>query len=225
MSLEGEGWTLIYNNTLACPEDVESFRMEGDAAVSFPLGRMRLESKLRPGEEGMSNFVFWCPETFPSDLAIEWEFRPLREPGLAMLFFAAAGMGGEDLFDSALSRRTGEYAQYHSGDMNAFHMSYFRRRWVEERQFHTCNLRKSHGFHLVSQGGDPIPDVSDSAESYKLLIVKLGRRIDLQIKDLPIFSWEDDGFSFGPPLAGGKLGFRQMSPLIAEYANLKVYGR
>jgi hypothetical protein len=40
-----------------------------------------------------------------------------------------------------------------------------------------------------------------------------------------IFTWEDDGATYGPRLQAGKIGFRQMAPLIAEYANLKVYAR
>jgi hypothetical protein len=27
---------------------------------------------------------------------------------------------------------------------------------------------------------------------------------------------------FGPVLTGGKIGFRQMTPMIAEYANLEI---
>jgi integrase len=34
--------------------------------------------------------------------------------------------------------------------------------------------------------------------------------------------WEDDGSIGGSALAGGKVGFRQMAPLIGEYANLTV---
>jgi len=29
--------------------------------------------------------------------------------------------------------------------------------------------------------------------------------------------------TYGPLLEDGKIGFRQMAPLVAEYANLKVY--
>ena len=37
-----------------------------------------------------------------------------------------------------------------------------------------------------------------------------------------IFSWEDEGKIYGPVLGEGKIGFRQMTPLIAEYSNLVV---
>ena len=41
-------------------------------------------------------------------------------------------------------------------------------------------------------------------------------------ENITIFSWEDDGNSYGPVLGKGKIGFRQMTPLIAEYSNLVV---
>ncbi|MDF2648503.1 MAG: hypothetical protein K0Q73_4308, partial [Paenibacillus sp.] len=130
---------------------------------------------------------------------------------------------GEDLFDSRLSVRTGVYDQYHHGDIDAFHVSYFRRKEEEERSFHTCNLRKSYGFHLVSQGGDPIPSVTDAKGPYRMKLFKWGSEILFAINDLTVLHWTDNGKTCGKPLTGGKIGFRQMAPLIAEYANLTVY--
>ncbi|MDF2937300.1 MAG: hypothetical protein K0Q90_2673 [Paenibacillaceae bacterium] len=218
-------WQRIYHNPLAAPSDVDGFRMEGQGLVSFPEGRMRLENGMDPEAGQAANFVFWCPEAFPSDMAVSWEFRPLREPGLAILFLAAAGAAGKDLFDPGLAPRTGIYDQYHHGEMDAFHISYFRRKWAEERQFHTCNLRKSYGFHLVAQGADPIPGVEDAPEPYRMLAVKRDSSVSFYINELPVFSWQDDGAAYGPLLGGGRIGFRQMAPLLAEYANLQVYAK
>lgn len=218
-----DGWQLLYHNPLHSVEDIVGFRMEGEGAVSFPLNRMRLESALCEEEGQKANLVLWCPEEFPPDIAVAWEFWPLREPGLAILFLAASGQGGIDLFDPSLTPRTGEYEQYHHGEMNALHISYFRRRWPEERSFHTCNLRKSYGFHLTAQGADPIPGVADTKGPYQMLVIKQGARVAFMVNELEIFTWEDDGESYGPLLGGGKIGFRQMAPFIAEYANLRVY--
>ncbi len=217
---------VLYANPLATPEDLLGWRMEGDGAVSFPRGRLRQES-LRPPEDGQAaNLVHWCPEEFPDHVAVEWDFWPLREPGLAILFFAARGRRGEDLFDPSLAPRNGPYDQYHHGDIDALHVSYFRRRQPDELLLHTCNLRKSHGFHLVAQGADPIPPVRFARGPYRIRLVKAGAYVQFSVeKDgtlLPLLEWTDDGTSFGPILAGGKIGFRQMSPLIAEYANLSV---
>lgn len=215
---------LIYENPLASAEHIKSFRLEGEASISFPNGRLRMENLRDPAEGQRSNFVFWCPEDFPPDMAISWDFWPVREPGLCILFFAATGRQGEDLFDPRLAPRTGEYKQYHHGDINALHVSYFRRRWPEERAFHTCNLRKSYGFHMVAQGADPLPSVEDADPPYRIGLVKCGPEVAFYINNLPIFHWRDDGQTYGPLLGGGKIGFRQMAPLIGEYANLQVQG-
>ncbi len=210
----------IYCNSLASESDVTGFRLEGEARISFPNRRLRMENLRDPGEGQRSNFVLWCPETFPADVSIEWEFWPVQEPGLCILFFAATGRNGEDLFDSSLVERTGEYLQYHHGDIDALHVSYFRRRWPEERAFHTCNLRKSYGFHMVAQGADPIPPVEDATPPYRIQVVKCGDEVSFSINELPIFDWRDDGVRYGPVLGGGKIGLRQMAPLVGEYANL-----
>ena len=214
---------IICNNPLSCEDDIKDFVLEGEADISFSGGAMRLASK-RPSSEGQkANFVLWCPKVFPADIMIEWEFRPIREPGLAMLFFAAKPKNGPgSIFDGAIAKRTGEYEQYHSGDINTYHLSYFRRKEPSERGFHTCNLRKSYGGFLVSQGADPIPDASENADWYNMRVVKRGSKVSFYINDLQIFDYYDDGMTFGDLLTGGNIGFRQLSPMVAEYRNLKV---
>lgn len=214
---------LIYENKLSSKQDIEGFILEGDANISFENGKMRMEN-LRNVEEGQkSNFVFWCPKDFPKNIEINFDFKPIREPGLCILFFAAKGINNEIIFDNKLNQRTGEYQMYHHGDINALHVSYFRRRYPEERVFHTCNLRKSYGGHLVAQGADPIPSVEDVSDSYKIKLIKIENKVLFYIDDLKIFEWIDDGVSYGSILEDGKIGFRQMAPLIGEYSNLKVY--
>ncbi|MFD1674039.1 DUF1961 family protein [Alicyclobacillus fodiniaquatilis] len=214
---------LIYENSLGVPADVAVFRMEGQAAVTFPLGRMRLENMLDPEQGQASNFVFWCPEVFPNQISIQWEFWPIREPGLCMLFFAAAGRDGEHLFDASLQPRDGQYPMYHSGEINTYHLSYFRRKLADERRFHTCNLRKSFGFHLVAQGADPIPEASEAVGPYRLQLIHAAGEIFFSVNELPVLYWRDDGVATGPILGEGLLGFRQMAPMMAEYAKLRVH--
>ena len=215
--------TLIDENGLSCEEDLKGFCLEGNAKITFPNGRMRMENEMDVALGQKANYVLWCPEEFPSDVYIEWDFLPIREPGLCILFFAAKGRNGEALFSETLSERTGEYVQYHHGDINAFHVSYFRRKEPDERAFHTCNLRKSYGFHLVAQGGDPIPDADEVAQPYKIGVLKKGAEVRFYINEMEIFCFKDDGESYGELLTGGKIGFRQLAPLVAEYANLKVF--
>jgi len=214
---------LLYENPLAAPEDIKDFVLEGKAKITFPQGKMRMENALSAAEGQKANYVLWCPEEFPKDILAEWEFWPLQEPGLCILFFAARGRRGESIFDKGLTERTGEYVQYHHGDIDAFHVSYFRRKEPDERAFHTCNLRKSYGFHLVAQGGDPIPDADEAKGPYTCAILKKGNAVRFFVNELEVFTFIDDGETYGALLGGGKIGFRQLAPLIAEYGNLRVY--
>ena len=58
---------------------------------------------------------------------------------------------------------------------------------------------------------------------YRIALEKQGNRVRLLEEEVEVFSYVDDGEPNGPCLAGGKIGFRQLAPMIAEYADLKVY--
>lgn len=216
-------YRLIYENPLTRPELLADFVKEGNPEIAFD-GDGVILSNADPEELGdHAHWVLWLNRVFPADIKIEWEFQPLREPGLCMVFFAALGKEGQSLFSPELQERDGYYPQYHSGDINAYHISYYRRKFALERYFETCNLRKSHGFHLIAQGADPLPAVADAIDFYKLSVEKRQQRISFSINDLVLFSWEDDG-KLGPVLQEGCIGFRQMAPMMAKYRNLKVFG-
>ena len=214
---------LIYENPLSCENDIRDFVLEGSAKLSFPDGSLRMENAISAKAGQKANFVLWCDREFPDNIRITWNFRPIKEPGLAILFFAAKGINGMDIFDPSIRPRTGEYPLYHHGDINAFHVSYFRRKEPDERSFHTCNLRKSYGFYLAAQGADPIPDADECTGSYQMQVIKQGSHVAFSINGLCVFTFEDDGKSFGNLLSGGRIGFRQLAPMIAEYSDLKVY--
>lgn len=214
---------LIYHNELSNPEALKDFCLEGQAVIHCDGGRMRLENAVDEQLGQRANYVLWCKKVFPSDILLELDFRPIREPGLAMLFFAAAGREGRNLFDPELKPRTGEYVQYHHGDINAFHLSFFRRKEKDERSFHTCNLRKSYGFHLVAQGADPIPDVEDAVDFYRLSLLKKGPEVRFAVNSLEVLTFYDDGERYGPLLGSGCIGLRQLAPMAGEYMNLNVY--
>jgi hypothetical protein len=212
-----------YRNPLTRPSDLEGWVAEGPLSVAHRDGGTVLASTAdetalaAAGRGDHAHFTYWCPEVFAADIEISWDFKPLSGEGLAMLFFAATGTGGRDLFDPALARRTGHYPQYHSGDVSTFHVSYLRRKWPTERRFRTCNLRKSPGFRLVAQGADPLPGPEDADGHYRVSVRKHGPDVRFAIDELELFTFRDN-----EPLGAGRIGFRQMSPLKAHYRNLEV---
>lgn len=212
---------LVYRNPLVTLNDLDGWVAEGPVSARAEGGGILLSSA-----GGIDDhWTLWCPEEFGDRIRISWEFSPRSEPGLAMLFFGADAHAGEvgGIFAPDLAPRSGAYPQYHSGDIRTLHVSYFRRRWEDERAFHTCNLRKSPGFHLVSQGADPLPPVVDARDAfYRIEVVKDGAHVTFSIDGLPLFEWTDDE-STGPRAREGRIGFRQMSPLVACYRNLEVH--
>lgn len=220
---------LLYSNNLQSESDITNWIAEGPTKVT-PVTAKDGNNALEISSSGTwdDHFTFWCPERFPSRVRITWEFAPISEPGLAMLFFGAApvNMNSSEasIFDPWIVPRTGAYPQYHSGDIRTLHVSYFRRRWEGERAFHTCNLRKSPGFHLVAQGADPLPPVVDARGAfYKVEVVKDDENVKFSIDGLTLFEWEDRDGKTGPVVGGGNIGFRQMAPLVAQYRNLQVW--
>lgn len=216
----------VYTNALATANDTKGFVLEGTANIAFPEGRMRLSSVLDPELGQAANYVYWCDKQFPSDVLIEWEFTPLAPSGLCIMFFSACNREGGSVFDA--TPRTGRYEQYYNGDIDAFHVSYNRTNALRTpggEGLRLCNLRKSKGFYMAAQGGDPIPELELIRPPYPpflISIVKHGPLVAFYVQKILSFTYYDDGVSHGPLLGGGRVGFRQMSPMVGEYANLTV---
>ena len=83
---------LSYFNPLRTDQDLHGFQLEGSALVQATAQGMRLKNSLSPTLGQESNFVLWCPEVFPDQIEIRWNFSPLAEPGLCVMFFAAQGL-------------------------------------------------------------------------------------------------------------------------------------
>ncbi|MBO4457113.1 MAG: DUF1961 family protein [Butyrivibrio sp.] len=184
---------LIYNNPLESSADIKDFVYDQNAEISFPDDAMRIVGK--NGED--KPVILWCPVTFPADVKIEWEFRPLKEPGEAEFIFAIK-------------------------DENAYYVSFFRRKSKKDRAFHMCKLIKDKGAHMVAEGPDPLPTASDKLPWYKMCIIKQGNKVTFLENETVIFEYRDDGISTGDILTGGSIGVKQSSTLTAEYRNLKV---
>jgi len=214
----------IYKNLFENEESIKEWKLEGQAIANFSKKGISLKNKLDPELCGDSaHWVLWCPIDFKGNIIVEWDFLPVSEHGLCMFFFSAKGKNGESIFSKSISERHGIYSEYHSGEINAYHLSYYRRKFSTERVFNTCNLRKSYGFHLVKMGADPIPSVQNVIDPYHMKLIKYKGFVQFYINDLLVLDWTDNGQEFGKILEDGKIGFRQMAPMEAIYSNLYIH--
>lgn len=217
LSAEGIRGDTLYACKLATTADAAGWVLEGPGAIAYREGWMQMKSQRPTGPEG--HFVYWCPEVFPDRFVAEWEFELLEEKGLCILFFAACGKDGLDLFDPGLAPRTGIFGQYIHGDIDCYHISYFANNPGEPRQ--VANLRKNRGFYLVANGPVGVATFRPG-EVHRALLVKDGAHIRMAVDGRLIIDYLDDGQRAGPAYTDGRIGFRQMQSTSARYRNFRV---
>ncbi len=210
----------VYETSFDDPAVLKDWRLEGGKSVSVANGNLVLESKpgKKEGEKSKDHLVCWLDREMPADFLLEFTVKPVhRDQGLAIVFFCGRGLNGENIFDPSLKPRTGEYPQYNRGDINCYHISYWK------GGDGTPNLRKSKGFHLVAQGKNLVADApSDSFQTVR--VYKRGGKIRLMVDDVVALAWDDDGTSYGLVLQSGWMALRQMGHTErSDYGHVKVY--
>ncbi|MGV2871738.1 DUF1961 family protein [Colwellia sp. E150_009] len=212
---------LIYQSQLSTPDSVNNWKMEGPGKITFNNGWLQMYS---PNEE--MHHVFWCPIEFPNSFIAEWEVQNLKfDAGLVIVFFAAQGIAGENIFSNNLTKRDGTFDQYTLGDINSYHISYYTNAAHNPNRGH-ANLRKNNTFTLLQQGKEGIPTLSQ--QPHKVRLVKNNNHIVMFIDERKIIDYKDntpviEKVDTGKALSGGKIGFRQMKWTKFQYRNFKTW--
>lgn len=211
----------VYETNFDDSAALKDWRLEGGLRMGVANGSLVLESK--PGstqsEPDADHLVCWLTKEMPADFLLQFSVRPEnRKQGLNIVFFNTRGLGGESIFDPALSPRDGLFKQYHSGDLNGYHISY----WAAGRG--TAHVRKNRGFHLVAQGTDLVTE-GPAGAFQTVRVYKRGGQIRCTVDDVVSIAYDDDGTTFGPVWKhGGWIGLRQMGHTVrCEYGDLKVW--
>lgn len=215
---------LLYSTKMNNKASMKDWVLEGPAEISFRDNMMIMRSQIpNPPDVSTGHFNYWCPMDFPGNFIAEWEFKPLKEPGLTHIFFAAKGVKGEDIFDPALPKRDGHYSQYHSGAINNYYIIYYsNRRLLRTTNIATIYLTKSTNPSTLALGQIGItPGVM---EFHRLRLIKDGGHIQFLVNDKVYLDCTDPGSErWGPVLRGGKISFRQMAETAAAYRNFNVW--
>jgi hypothetical protein len=194
---------------------LKEWKLEGGKKASVEQGKLVLESN---GDRD-NHLVYWLAQELPEEFLLEFTVRPQnRKEGLNIVFFSTRGRQGESVFDPALKPRNGDFPQYHSSDLNGYHISY----WAGARG--TANVRKNSGFKLVATGPDRVVDGAPDAFQV-VRIYKVGGTIRLTVDDVIAVAFDDDGQTHGPVWNHrGWIGLRQMGHTVrCEYDSLSVY--
>ncbi len=213
---------LLYAKPLNKADDITEWVREGPAKCTFPGRTLRMQQASEDPQKGPGHFVLWCPHRFPNRFVARWQFRPVSRHGLAIVFFAARGADGGDIFDAALPPRNGIFDQYTKGGIVSYHISYFAHLPKFQTGRPTSSLRKNNRFYLVALG--PIAVKPKTAQFKNIWLIKDGRHIQFIVDGKVIIDWNDDAPDrYGAAYTGGHIGLRQMAGTIGEYRNFSVW--
>ena len=222
INLQNRRGKLLYSQRLNNKTDVRKWIMEGPGKITYRDNAMKLQTQPKGTFAGPGHFVFWCPMTFPNRFIADWQFKPVKKTGLAIIFFAARGADGEDIFNPRLPPRDGIFSQYTHGAIVSYHFSYFANLPLFQAGRPSSNLRKNNRFYLTAVG--PVAVAPGTGTFQKLRIIKDGRHIQLLVNGKVALDWTDNQpRRFGKPYGRGKIGFRQMAGTVGEYRDFHVW--
>jgi len=215
---------LIYTSKMSTQADIADWILEGPAEITFKENSMIMQSKVPNPPAGTNgHFNIWCPADFPKCFIAEWEYRPVSEYGISLVFFATRGLNGENIFDPTLAKRDGVFQPYVNGDIHnywiVFYSNHLRMRVTN---YATTYLNKSSPSSILSIGKTGI--VPGSTVFHHVRLIKDDGHIQFQVNDKVVLDFIDTGSDrWGPVLDGGKFSFRQMAFTIGAYKNFNVW--
>lgn len=213
---------LLYEADMRTEDSVRDWIMEGAARTRFRADWMEMYSPNKA-----EHHVLWCPQEFPASFIATWEVKKnlTVDSGLLIVFFAAKGEQGQDIFDPSLPARDGTFTHYTEGKIKSYHISYYANVAHEPGRVH-ANLRKNNTFSLLQSGAEGIP--TRSTDIHRITLIKQDAHIRLLIDERSVIDYVDNepmvnGVNTGVALGGGKIGLRQMQWSHFRYRNFKVW--
>ncbi len=205
--------------------DLDAWLAEGEIVAHIDGGELHVESH-HPHKENPKGNIWWR-EQFHSPYLLEFDYRSLSEHGLTMVFWNASGIDGRDLSSWP---RSGNYIEYISGNLRAYHFSFHR--FGSGRS----NIRKAPGFHLIASVEDPVPP--NDHRTHRFTIAVTGARQRIFMDGRLIHDVTDEGKpclnrnrwqhplpcrGTGPALLHGAFGIRVTQRQRAAFDNLEVF--
>jgi hypothetical protein len=215
---------IIYSSKMNNESSVMDWILEGPGIISFEDGKMIMRSEIPNPQDGATgHFNYWCPVEFPESFIAEWEYQPMSERGICLIFFATQGKNGEDIFLPTLPQRDGHFQPYvNDALMNYWIVFYSNHRRMRTTNMATTYLNKSSNSSLLSFGNIGI--FPGSKEWHHLRLIKNGSHLQLLVNNKVCLDYIDPGSKrWGPVLKGGKISFRQMAVTVGAYRNFNVW--
>ncbi len=170
-----------------------------------------------------SHMVVWNKNRFPADVMFEFTVNHHgSDNGLTLVFFAAEGVEGQDIFDLELPPRNGVYRNYNKGRLRNYTVSYWSRNkkpsLVAKGEQYTNRIRKNPGANILATD-DSLTDKCNDCD-FKVRILKVAGNITVEINDIVANHVIDPN----APHGGGYIGLRSMEGVDrVSYDNFRVW--
>ncbi len=216
---------LVYASKMNDEASMQGWVLEGPAEITFEDGQMVMRSTIpKPTDGSTGHFNYWCPADVPESFIAEWEFKPVSERGLCLIFFSSKGQNGQDVFDEGLPERDGHFQQYVNGALNNYWMVYFsNHRLMRTTNIARTYLSKASKSRTLAAG--QIGVTPGSKQFHRMRLIKDGAHIQLLANGKVCLDFIDPGGErWGPALGAGKISLRQMAFTVGAYRNFNVWG-
>lgn len=221
-------WTTRYSSSLTHRGDFDGWTQEGCLTPEFRLTQFDVTAdglliETPDVVDTESRVYFWSPESFDGDLAVEYEFRPESETGLALLIAQASGMQREDILDDQPPRTTGAMTTIIGDRIRNYHWEYYRKAVDVRGDLGTQVLVKNPWFKPLGMSTRAPLEVGTW---HRLLFLQEGNRIRAGLDGEWVLDVTDDAFAHsGPVLNHGRVGLRLMYSTRMRFRDLTIRNR
>ncbi len=219
-------WTLTRQTTFTKPEDLNGWKQQGCTTPEFKMKALQTtpEGLLMETPDEIHNetrMYLWSPENFEGDIAIQYEFRPEKDSGLALLVVQASGMQREDFITDHPPRTSGAMTTIIGDRVRNYHWEFFRRTGDVRSDLGTQVLVKNPWTHPL--GMATLPRLQVGAW-HQLLFVREGGHIRAALDGQWVFDLRDEALAnTGPIFNYGRIGLRLMYQTRMRFRDLRVW--
>jgi hypothetical protein len=222
------GWALSDRVPFTRPEDLRGWVQQGCTREPFRMRTLEttpegllLETPDRIDNE--SRMYLWSPRDYEGDIAVQLDFRPEKDSGLALLVVDASGMQREDFLADHPPRTTGSMSTIIADRVRNYHWEFFRRTGDVRADLGTQVLVKNPWLRPLGMATLPPIRV---VQWHRLLFLKERAHIRTAIDGQWVLDVRDDPLiNTGPVFDYGRIGLRLMYGTRMRFRDLAVWTR
>ena len=221
-------WQLSYQVSFTRSQDLKGWIQQGCTTERYKMKALETtpEGLLMQTPDGIHNetrMYLWSPQNFEGDIAVQYDFRPEQDSGLALLVVQASGMQREDFINDHPLRTSGSMSTIITDRVRNYHWEFFRRTGDVRADLGTQVLVKNPWLRPL---GMATLDRLAVNQWHRLLFVKEGAHIRTVLDGRWVFDLHDDPFNnTGPIFNFGRIGLRLMYQTRMRFRDLKVWNR